>query len=243
MVESPQTRILVDEVYNRILRTLNDRVALTPERLPVSGIARKLGVSRTPVTMALVRLECDGLVRRRANGGWYTRSLRLEDIEEIFELKEALAPLFMSKAAERITPEEAEELLKLVEQLEKAVHLNDVDGWLEADRSYHDLLLRVISNTRYEQIQDQLSSQIYRLRVGQMVLKERMAVSAVQHRQMAEAVAANDPQLAARVTLEHLRSLKASLVHLVKEILIPVMGREGGFLGTEPALEYPGARD
>jgi DNA-binding GntR family transcriptional regulator len=226
MKRSQDSENLVDRVYSIILATLSDQVALTSEKLSVSGFAESLNVSRTPVNMALVRLECDGLVRRGSDGGWYTNPLSIEDINEIFDIKEALGPVFTSKSAQRITSEAIAELLSTVEIMERAAQANDLEQWLEADKRYHEILFEVVGNCRYRRIQEQLNSQIYKLRVGQMVIGDRMTISSRQHREMAEAVASKDPQLAAEVTLEHIHSLKASLLHLVENILIPIWGRQ-----------------
>jgi len=229
---------LVDQVSESILSMLNDRLSLTPERLSVSSIAADLGVSRTPVTMALFYLASAGLIRRNADG-WYTSPLRVEDIQEIFEIKEALGPLFMAKAAERITPEVASKLLRQVQAMEEAAEQNDVNRWLKADEAYHGLLFETIGNSRYQALQNQLNSQIYKLRAGQMVMGERMLASTCEHRAMAEAVVANDPDTAARLTVEHVRRLKASLLNLVQDVLIPMWGRELGLRRSNPHASVP----
>ena len=57
------------------------------ERLAEMRLAEQFGASRTPVREALVRLESEGLVVRRPEGGFYPRSPNLADIRDLYELR------------------------------------------------------------------------------------------------------------------------------------------------------------
>lgn len=216
---------LYDQVYARVLAILNDQVTLSPEKISVSRLAENLEVSRTPVTMALVRLEAEKLIQRSPDGGWVTHPITLKDIEEIFELREVMEPPFMVKVVGLVTPKLAADLLEAVVDMEKAAQENDLDRWLESDERYHTHLFSAVDNSRYQNIHRQLNSQIFKLKLGQMVIGERMAISAQQHRDMTEAIAAGNAELTEALTRKHISSLKTSLVHLVKNILLPILGK------------------
>ena len=57
------------------------------ERLAEVRLAEQFGASRTPVREALVRLDSEGLVVRRPEGGFYPRSPNLADIRDLYELR------------------------------------------------------------------------------------------------------------------------------------------------------------
>jgi DNA-binding GntR family transcriptional regulator len=217
---------LVDSVYAQLFDLVNSRGLASTEVLNASSLAQELGVSRTPVTMALMRLESLGLIRRHSAKGWITVPLSLEDIGGIFDLKRVLEPLEARRAAENITPEAARALVDIVEEMEQASQVRDVKGWLAADRLYHGLLHEIAGNRRLKQFQEQLNSQLYRLDAGYVGMKGRMAAACSEHRSVAEAVSAGDPDLAAERAQQHIVSLRESLTSVVRDLLMPFLGRE-----------------
>jgi DNA-binding GntR family transcriptional regulator len=217
---------LVDSVYAQLLDLVNSRGLAGTEILNASSLAEELGVSRTPVTMAMLRLESLGLIRRHSARGWITVPLSLEDIEGIFDLKHVLEPLEARRAAENITPEAARALADIVEEMEQASRVRDVKGWLAADRRYHGLLHELAGNKRLKQFQEQLNSQLYRLEAGYVGMKGRMVFACAEHRSVAEAISAGDPDLAAQGAQEHIVSLRESLTSVVQDLLMPFLGGE-----------------
>lgn len=217
---------LVDTVYEQILSWLNDRGLTGTETLHAASLAEELRVSRTPVNMALVRLECEGLIEKNDGKGWATIPLCLKDIEGIFDLKDLLEPLTVRRAAERITPQAAETLLSIVEEMERASAANDLESWLAADRRYHDLLHDLAGNRFLKRFQEQLNNQLYRLEVGHFAMEGRMETACAEHRQVAEAIAAGQPEQAAECALAHIRALRESMLNVVKNVLIPFLGQE-----------------
>ncbi|MGQ9675555.1 MAG: GntR family transcriptional regulator [Chloroflexota bacterium] len=226
MRQSEQPNRLVDQVYAQVLSLLYKRGLAGSEGVNAESLANNLGVSRTPVNMALMRLEQEGLVRWIPGKGWSTAPLTLADIQEIFDLKDYLEPLVARKAAENITPEKARELLAAVEQMERASQEGDLETWLAADRRYHDLLFNVAGNKRLRSFQDQLNKQLYRLWIGHASMSGQMSKSCAEHRLVAEAVASSDAEAAEAHALKHVRRLRASLVEVIQNILIPFLGNE-----------------
>ena len=64
-----------------------------------SQIAAEVNISRTPVREAFYRLEHEGLLVNQARRGWRVYTLSLQDIEQIFESKEALEGMVSRQAA------------------------------------------------------------------------------------------------------------------------------------------------
>ena len=79
-------------------------------------LARRLGVSRTPVREALRRLEQDGLVQILPKKGIIVTSISISDIREFFQLRLALEPLAARLAAEAMPEEEIRHLRELHER-------------------------------------------------------------------------------------------------------------------------------
>lgn len=225
MKGSEKSKSLVDSVYDRILALLHRRGLTSVEALNASSLAKELDVSRTPVNMALVRLESEGLIRKSAGQGWISPPLSLEDIEEVFDLKAMLEPLVARKAAENVSPKTAAELLGIVEEMETACEAKDLDRWLAADHRYHKILHDIAGNRRLKQFLERLNNQLYRLLVGHMATEGRMASASKEHRLIAEAVVSGNPDLAADRAVQRIQILRASMMDVMKNVLMPFLGQ------------------
>ena len=99
---------LVDEVYER----LRDAIAsgrLPPEtRLFQEQLASSLGVSRTPLREALLRLEREGYLYTLPRRGMFVRSLTVDQIIDLYQLREALEPFAARLACEAATTRDRE---------------------------------------------------------------------------------------------------------------------------------------
>ncbi|ANY06145.1 GntR family transcriptional regulator [Pseudonocardia sp. HH130630-07] len=81
------------------------------ERLNEVDLARELGISRGPLREALQRLAASGLVTLVSHRGAYVRTFSRREIADLFELRIALEEMAAGLAAERITDQEAADLL------------------------------------------------------------------------------------------------------------------------------------
>ena len=226
MKDLEKSRNLVDRVYHQILALLHNRGLAGAEILNAANLAQEFDVSRTPVNMALVRLESERLIRKSPGKGWITVPLTLENIKEIFDLKDVLEPLTAYKAAQNISAEMAAELLSIVREMERASESECLERWLVADHRYHSLLHDVAGNSRLRQFQEQLNNQLYRLEAGHVAMGGQMATACEEHRLIAEAIASRNPELAAENALKHIRLLRERMVNVVKNVLIPFLGQE-----------------
>lgn len=216
---------LADQAYEQILALLFDQGFAGGEIGSTVSLAEKLGMSRTPVRMALARLESEGLIRQLPEHGWARVPITLETIEHIFDIMEALNPLLVRRAAEKITPEASAELLGIIDEMEK-VQVGDIDTWLAVQVRYHDLLLRIVGNKLLQEALERLNHRWYHVRVGYDAMAGRSATSAREHQLIAKAIVAGDPDEAAQLTVEHLRGVRASVLNVVRTILVPLLGRE-----------------
>jgi DNA-binding GntR family transcriptional regulator len=216
---------LVDQVYFEMLTILRERELPAPETLNVASLASNLGVSRTPVNMALVRLECEGLVHKLPEGGWTTADFTQKDLEELFELREVLDTLLIQKVVQEATPEDIAALFCIVDQMQDAAEEKDVDRWLTLDQNYKRYLLELAGNSRLMHFQELLHNQVVRMIVNNLLVTDRMLVSTQEHREMTEAIATGDAVIAVNHALSHLSSMKASLLDIYKNILLPLRGQ------------------
>ena len=217
---------LEDRVYNHVLNLLLKRGVADTGALTDQSVAESLGVSRTPVRIAFARLESEGLLLRSPGKGWALAPLTPADIEEIFELKEALETMVVRKAAKNITPAAAETLKNIVEEMRQIAARGDLEKWLEVDDRFHDVLFALSGNERLKRFVKQLNNQYHRFRIGFLMTEGRMANSYEEHRLIAEAVMARDPDLAVENTIKHLQHVRSNLLSIMEKVLIPFLGQQ-----------------
>jgi DNA-binding GntR family transcriptional regulator len=76
---------------------------LPGQKLHHQQLSERLGVSRTPVREALTRLVQEGYVSLLPNRGFTCKEIRLQEANELYELREALEALAVEKAIENLT--------------------------------------------------------------------------------------------------------------------------------------------
>ena len=82
------------------------------ERVPELRLVEELGVSRTPLRIALMTLEHEGLLETLPGGGFVVREFTLSDIDDAIELRGVLEGTAARFAAERLESEDELELLR-----------------------------------------------------------------------------------------------------------------------------------
>ncbi|MFH5880686.1 GntR family transcriptional regulator [Arthrobacter sp. NA-172] len=172
--------------------------------------SERLGVSRTPVREALSRLSAEGLTTAAGGRGVVVTDISLENIDELFELRETLEGKAASLAAERGERSVFEELYAELLRAPEMISEND-----PARHDYYALVGRLdeaideaISNSYLAQAMRSLRVHLVRVRRLAADDAERLNAAAVEHAAIAEAIAAGNPRLAEAATTLHLhRSL------------------------------------
>ena len=117
------------------------------ERVPEIELAKRLGVSRTPLRLALSTLAHEGLLESLPGGGFVVRSFTRADVSDAIELRGVLEGTAARLAAERLeSPDELDPLVEAVELLDEV--LEDVTPeslvrYVELNDDYHDTLVRL----------------------------------------------------------------------------------------------------
>ena len=152
-------------------------------------LATELGMSRTPVREALIRLEREGLVELVSRRGMRVIPLSPRDMKEIYEVLTGLETLALSLMdGKDPTTVDMDPLEKSLDQMETALTQDDLDAWAEADARFHLTLLSLCNNRRLVNMAATLSDQAHRARMMTLRLRPRPHQSNIEHRQVQEAL-------------------------------------------------------
>jgi GntR family transcriptional regulator, rspAB operon transcriptional repressor len=160
-----------------------------------------LGMSRTPVRESLVRLETEGWVRLIPRRGFIVTPLVADDLQQIYEVVEALDGAAGRLATGRATYEELNQLEHLIEEQEKALERNDLLAWTDLDDQFHNLIVDMAQNPRLRGIVDSQSDQLYRARLYTIGHRPKPTHSVMDHKAILAVMRAGEPE-AARTMLQ-----------------------------------------
>ena len=150
---------LADQVTERIREAII-RGNLNPgERLTEPALAAELGVSRSPVREALLRLENDGLVRREANRGFSVWSPTATDVDEILALRVIMESLAAELVIQKLTDEDFTRLDEIIERQKKAIEVKGLLRLTRADRRFHAYFVQRAGNSRLLNMWDEIMGQ------------------------------------------------------------------------------------
>ena len=113
----------------------------------VPSLATELGISTTPVREALLELSNRGMIVPMRNRGFKVQASSLEDLENLFEMRELLERFAVVNVA-RKRLKDTDGLKKLADAVAVAVKARNVGAYLEADRAFHEALVSRAGNPR-----------------------------------------------------------------------------------------------
>jgi DNA-binding GntR family transcriptional regulator len=215
---------VADQVYERICTLLSSRIWSETETLSDLALAKTLGVSRTPVRNVLARLEGEGLVIHTAGRGWLIRPISVQDIINIFEIKEVLETWAAREACVRSTHEQHLVLQNALQQLDDAAQEGNVPAYMAADDQFHAALFRSVGNPQLARSLAHINRPWHRFRIGYVSQEGLLPVLFREHSRIFEAVSARDALAAEEATRLHLHHVCQSLVAITTRVLLPFMG-------------------
>ncbi|GGK95778.1 GntR family transcriptional regulator [Salinibacterium xinjiangense] len=174
--------------------------------------SERLGISRTPLREALARLLSDGLVAAQGGRGLVVTAVSVNDIAQLFELRQALEQQIARQAAQHGDPTVFESL---------AVEFRAAPGLLERSdhAAYYELVSRLdaamdaaSANSYLVTAVRSLRPHLVRLRRISRDNNSRLLAAAREHLLIVEAVAAGDRELAASATHVHLHQSLTSIL-------------------------------
>jgi DNA-binding GntR family transcriptional regulator len=202
----------VAEIVDWVARGIIEGRLRPGDDLNSVDLAKRFGVSRTPVREALFTLSREGLVdwspRRRPR----VATLDLKEVREIYELRALLYGQVSLAIVEHATVEDIEALWRANRKLAEVAAQGDVDGYFWANVAFRDEELRVSRNGIVKEVLDSMRLRTNRLRHLSTSLPGRLQRSCSDHQRLCEAYAERDGVLAAALN----RSIVIGALHAIE---------------------------
>lgn len=208
-----QTRRAYDELKRRILD--ND---LPPGTQALEQeIALLLGMSRTPVREALIRLSQEGMVEVRPRHGMRVLPIAVADLREIYDLLAGLEATAVDILARRgLTVAESQLLDRQLADMAAALQRDDLDAWAEGDTRFHRTLVELAGNQRLLGMVEAIRDQSHRARMVTLRLRPKPSLSNDEHAAVIAAIRRRDADTAHRLHRAHRQRAARLLLDLVE---------------------------
>jgi len=212
---------LVDSAYAALKHAIRESVFAPGYQASAGELALRLGVSRTPVHEAALRLQEEGLVRILPKRGILICALAPQDIAEIYEVLiaiEAGAAELSANMQESVRIALADELDRETDAMARALAIGDLDGWGRADEAFHRLLVERCGNSRFMRIIRTVNDQSHRARMLTLRLRPGLPSSESEHRATSDAIRRGQPGLAREAARLHRIRARDELLPLIERV-------------------------
>jgi DNA-binding GntR family transcriptional regulator len=206
----------VEEVFE-VIRADIMSLAIPPDtRISIDDLARRLGVSQTPIREALSMLEAIGLVTKRHFAGYCSApQLNRRQLDQLYEARLLIEPFAARRAAEQMDDTAVAELVALADAMTPGESRQSYDKFADQDSELHDLIAAGSGNPIIRETLSRLHSHlhIFRLRFHSEVTTE--AVN--EHADLIAALTSRDPDAAEKAMREHIQRSYARVVPFAGE--------------------------
>lgn len=206
----------ITTLNSAVLSSLRSAV-VSGELLPgslhsVHALAAELGVSRTPVREALIKMAEQGMVRFERNRGVRILQTTVHDLEEVFELRLLLEVPATRRACEKFDAAGLKELRRQFAAMERAARDGDEVRMWEHDRRFHRTILEATGNKRLAEFIDGMRDMVVKRGVSTAESSRTMLDIVAEHLGVLERLEARDPEGAADAMCAHIQTTSELLL-------------------------------
>lgn len=205
--------LLQDRAYADLKRQIQGGGYPAGTFLSERRLALDLGMSKTPVRAALVRLDVEGFVAVSPQQGIVVREPSLQETVDLFDLRVALESFVARRVAGKLSADHKARLKRNLREQSDAVRKGDEAALTLLDTDFHCLLCSFLGNGEIERVMGQLRDKLHRviLRIMRQA-PGRPKSSFQEHAAIAEAVLRGRGEEAAARIEKHLEFGKRFLV-------------------------------
>ena len=183
----------VEQAYGEIRRRIVDNEYPPAHQVLEHELASELGMSRTPVREALIRLENENFVQIIPRHGMRVVPLSLNDLRDVYEVLTALELAAIERLARTGLDERAAAALEqALDEMDTALRKRNFDGWVSADERFHRMVTDLCGNARLASMAFMLWDQSHRARLTTVRLRPALEISNREHRAVIEAIRRGD---------------------------------------------------
>ncbi|GAA2044468.1 GntR family transcriptional regulator [Agromyces tropicus] len=199
--------LLRDDVYRRLRDAIVDGTFLPGEQLKDADLAQWLGVSRTPVREALLRLGASGLVVAVPGRSTTVSAIDPKAVRDARDVVAAMHVLVAREMAGTLSEAEVSRMRDANERFARALGAGDTDAALDADEALHGVPVSALGNCAIEAVLDQFGPVVRRAERDRFAAGGQASIE--RHERLIELLVSGDAEQASELTFEIWHSLPA----------------------------------
>ncbi|WP_244481103.1 GntR family transcriptional regulator [Rhizobium sp. Leaf371] len=205
------------QIYEKLRRAIITLAMMPMEALSEKELSLQLGVSRTPVREALIRLADEGLIDILPQRGSFVAPIRLSDVEEAQFIRKSLEVAVAKRLAAGCSKHFLTEIKSNLYDQEKAVAAEALDQFRELDETFHRSFCEEASLSKSWRIIQSVKLQVDRVRYLNLPDPSHLRLLLQQHRAIVDAIEAGDVIAAGDNMTAHLRDVLLTARRLREE--------------------------
>ncbi|MFF1830272.1 GntR family transcriptional regulator [Paenarthrobacter sp. NPDC058040] len=215
MAESPARNTGANHVYSELKRQILNLELKPGTRIYEPAMAAALQVSRTPLREALRRLISESLLEQQPTGGVLVPQLDENVISELYDVRAALESLMAREACARATDDDVEKLRGILER--NAAMVGFADEAMKYGVALHATIADIAGNSWAQRLHEQVASHVERYRYFTNNAPERRDEALANHRLLVEAIAARQPDKAAKIAFDHVIGARDETLRVISD--------------------------
>lgn len=210
--EKLETYTLRGRIAEHLRHAILDGTLQEGQRLVERKLAAQFGASLTAVREALIELETEGFVVKRANSGTAVIKLSPTDTDKIFEVRRVLEQYAVEQAAQLITVEQFAKLEQAYNGLIEAAQRQDGKTFVQRDFEWHWMIWNIVGNEYLSGLLRRAVVPIFALSAVHVGTREQVDLirDASSHRPLLEALRNRDPEAARQAISQALSEWKST---------------------------------
>ncbi|MBF7053310.1 GntR family transcriptional regulator [Halomonas sp. KAO] len=212
---SPEVRTLAERVFQQLQDAIVRGELVPGSKITEPGLSRTYGISRGPLREAMRRLEAHRLIERVPHVGARVVKLSIQELLELFDVREALESMAARLAAEHMTAEEIAGLREVLALHERQADLKKGEAYFqrEGDLDFH---YRIVQGSHNRMLVTMLCDDLYYLvrlyRTQFSASGSRPQRAFVEHHRIVDAIEAGDAELSELLMRRHVSASRANVV-------------------------------
>jgi DNA-binding GntR family transcriptional regulator len=212
-----QNRSLVEVIFRQMEGMILSGNIRPGERINESKISTLLGVSRAPIREALRLLASNGILEIRANRGMFVRDIKVQEVDELYDIRAALDALAGERAAALISEEQLQGLEKWMQEMAVHVEANDVEAYYRANINFHTAIVEISGNENLLSMYEGICKRMSLFRKASLSLPGQLSVSLRKHKKILAAITSKDLLKAGNVLKNHTLEAKKTLLRAIMD--------------------------
>lgn len=212
----PESRPIRDIAYEMLKHAIITGEIPAGERIVETDYANRLHISRTPLREALRKLERDGLVEYVLRRGVVVRAFTLEDVSQIYTIRNLLEMLILPAIIQNVTDEDIHSLRQQLQQMDVCLENNDIQALSPLARAFHSQLMRISKKNRILRVIETQDEFVTRFSAMAIKQEDRRSSAHQEHYQIVDYLEKRDFDNLQKLMEKHIERSKDTCIQALK---------------------------